>query len=292
MNGFYRESSIREKFPKVLDILLLDRTRSTARASQNIIWANSNYRSKGKEYAQTSQIRSSLITGKRDNVIRSRAFKSKDIQKVRTKQKAEVFTPTWVLERQIDEVSADHRRSDLDSYLKIKWLEVACGEAPYITTRYDMETGDFIEVPERVGILDRKLTVINETLSEFLDWQKATELAYKTVYGFEWNGDSLLLARENLLYTYIENYVSKWQIYPDEKLLEKIAVIISYNIFQMDGLKYIIPLSEKKERVYSEQLSLFNVPEPKRWIIRKGIRVKVMDWEKNKMEFFDKGIGE
>ncbi len=292
MNGFYRESSIREKFPKVLDILLLDRTRSTARASQNIIWANSNYRSKGKEYAQTSQIRSSLITGKRDNVIRSRAFKSKDIQKVRTKQKAEVFTPTWVIERQIDEVSADHRRSDLDSYLNIKWLEVACGEAPYITTRYDMETGDFIEVPERVGILDRKLTVINETLSEFLDWQKATELAYKTVYGFEWNGDSLLLARENLLYTYIENYVSKWQIYPDEKLLEKIAVIISYNIFQMDGLKYIIPLSEKKEKIHSGQLSLFDDPEPKRWIIRKGIRVKVMDWEKNKMEFFDKGIGE
>lgn len=275
-----------------MDILLLDRTRSTARASQNIIWANSNYRSKGKEYAQTSQIRSSLITGKRDDVIRSRAFKSKDIQKVRTKQKAEVFTPTWVIKQQIDEVSIDHRKADLDSYLKIKWLEVACGEAPYITTRYDMETGDFIEVPKRVGILDRKLAVINETLSEFLDWQEATEWAYKTVYGFEWNGDSLLLARENLLYTYIENYVSKWQIYPDEKLLEKIAVIISYNIFQMDGLKCIIPLSEKKERVYSEQLSLFDDPEPKRWIIRKGIRVKVMDWEKNKMEFFDKGIGE
>ena len=291
MDDFYERNSIREKFPKILDILLLDRTRSTTRSHQNIIWANSNYRSKGKAYSQTSQIKSSLITGKMKDVIKSRAFKSKDIQKARTKQKAEVFTPTWVIKQQIDEVSTA-QRDDLDSHIKIKWLEIACGEAPYITTRYDMKTGKFIEVSKRVGILDRKLKMVNEKIAGFLAWQNAVELAYKTIYCFGWNGDSLLLARENLLYTYIENYVFKWQVYPDEKSLEKIAVIISYNIFQMDGLKYIIPLSEKKEKIHSGQLSLFDDPEPTQWIIKKGIRVKVMNWEKNKMEFFDKGIGE
>ena len=88
------------------------------------------------------------------------------------------------------------------------------------------------------------------------------------------------------------NFNRPGEVYPDEKSLEKIAVIISYNIFQMDGLKYIIPLSEKKEKIHSGQLSLFDDPEPTQWIIKKGIRVKVMNWEKNKMEFFDKGIGE
>ena len=114
--------------------------------------------------------------------------------------------------------------------------------------------------------------------------------AYKSSYGFEWNGDSLLLARENLVYTYRNYYFEKWGEEPILPLFEKIAEIISYNVFQMDGLKYIIPLSEKKEKVEYTQLSFFEEEEKHEWEILPGKRVKVMNWDSGKMEWFDKEV--
>ena len=76
-------------------------------------------------------------------------------------------------------------------------------------------------------------------------------------------------------------------------MFKQIAEIISYNIFQMDGLKYIIPLSETKEKVVHEEISLFDEDDDAEaitWITKPGKRVKVMNWSKNKMEFFDKEL--
>jgi len=87
----------------------------------------------------------------------------------------------------------------------------------------------------------------------------ACRIAYKASYGFEWNGDSLLLARVNLLYTYRDYYIEKWGVPPIYGLFEAIAIIISYNVFQMDGLTYTIPLTEKRERVQQYQLTLFDL---------------------------------
>jgi hypothetical protein len=70
-----------------------------------------------------------------------------------------------------------------------------------MATRYDMGTGEIIPLAERVGFIDRKLSRINAEVTDKAEWQRLVELAYKASYGFEWNGDSLLLARENLLYT-------------------------------------------------------------------------------------------
>ncbi|MDK4530926.1 hypothetical protein [Kingella kingae] len=116
-------------------------------------------------------------------------------------------------------------------------------------------------------------------------------IAYQASYGFEWNGDSLLLARENLLYTYRDFYYDKWQEEPLHDLFKDIAEIISYNVFQMDGLKYIIPLSEKREKIIIQQLSLFDErPANEEWRIQAGKRVKIMNWNTKKMEYFDKGL--
>ena len=156
-----------------------------------------------------------------------------------------------------------------------------------------METGEIVPLNERVGFVDRKLKRINAEVEDKAEWQRLVEEAYKSSYGFEWSGDSLLLARENLLYTYRDYYLSKWLEEPLYGLFEDIAEIISYNIFQMDGLKYIIPLSEKLQKVESFQMSLFDFDdeEPaKEWIIKPGKRVKLMNWETNKMEYFDKGV--
>ena len=93
------------------------------------------------------------------------------------------------------------------------------------------------------------------------------------------------------MYTYRDFYVEKWGEEPLYGLFEEIAKIISYNIFQMDGVKYIIPLSEKRERKLSVEISLFDDDEPEEeWIVQSGKRVRIMNWDTNKMEYFDKGI--
>ncbi|WP_238339769.1 restriction endonuclease [Ligilactobacillus murinus] len=286
-----QESFLRETMPEILDILLIDRTTSTTRTKNNIIWANENYIQHGfKYYSAKSQMKPNLITGERGQLIKPRALKSRELQKERTKSKAEVFTPTWVVKKQNDEVDKDYQNDNLETYVKRTWIEITCGEAPYMTTRYDMETGDIIPFEERVGFVDRKLKRINSEVEDKAEWQRLVEEAFKSSYGFEWSGDSLLLARENLLYTYRDYYYAKWSEEPLYGLFEDIAEIISYNVFQMDGLKYIIPLSEKKEKIIYQQLSLFDGESEEQWVIKPGRRVKIMNWKTNRMEFFDKGV--
>lgn len=280
------KNTIREQRSAILDILLIDRT-----TKKNIIWANEHYIEYNKNnYATTAQIKPELITGKMSQLIMPRALKSREQQKERTKSKAEVFTPTWIIKKQNDALEQDYLNDDVETYVRRKWLEISCGEAPYMATRYDMATGQTIPLAERVGFVDRKLKRINADIDDKAEWQRLVEEAYKASYGFEWNGDSLLLARENLLYTYQDYYFAKWQQQPTNGLLKEIAEIISYNVFQMDGLKYIIPLSEKKEKPPQTSFS-FSDDEPtqEQWLIQAGKRVKIMNWDKKKMEFFDKG---
>jgi len=288
-----KEDSIRTQMPHILDILLLDRTTSSPDKPQNIIWANDNYKELDADsYSATDQIKPELITGLKGSLIMPRALKTIAVQKKRTKSKAEVFTPTWIVKKQNDAVDSEYRDDDLETYTRRKWLEIACGEAPYMASRYEMETGSLIPLIERVGFLDRKLARINEEIADKAEWQRLVELAYKSCYGFEWNGDSLLIARENLLYTYRDYYLAKWGEAPIYGLFENIAIIISYNVFQMDGLTYTIPLSEKKEQVQVHQLALFDSDgtEQFEWRIVPGKRVRIMNWDTNKMEFFDKGV--
>lgn len=287
-----QENLLRERMPAILDILLIDRTTSTTRTKRNIIWANENYIHYGfKDYSAKAQIKPDLVTGNRGQLIMPRALKSRELQKKRTKSKAEVFTPPWIIKKQNDKVDKDYQTDDLETYVNRTWLEITCGEAPYMASRYNMETGEIIPFRERVGFVDRKLKRINDEVEDKAEWQRLVEEAFKSSYGFEWSGDSLLLARENLLYTYRDYYYAKWSEEPLYGLFEDIAEIISYNVFQMDGLKYIIPLSEKKEKKVEQQLSLFDEDYlEEKWITKPGKRVKIMNWKTNKMEFFDKGV--
>lgn len=286
------ENAIRQQMPEVLDILLIDRTTSTKKKTKNIIWANENYIKYGeKRYGAQSQIKPELITGGMGQLIEPRALKHKEVQKERTKSKAEVFTPTWVVKKQNDVIDAAYRDDDLETYVRRTWLEITCGEAPYMATRYDMQTGDIISLADRVGFVDRKLKRINNEIHDKEKWLLMTLDAFKASYGFEWNGDSLLLARENLLYTYQDYYFNKWHELPSPDEFKQIASIISYNLFQMDGLKYIIPLSDKPKKVAKQQLNLFNNNEPSTIVQKKvGKRVKIMNWATQKMEPFDKEL--
>ncbi|MGI6495269.1 MAG: restriction endonuclease [Kiritimatiellia bacterium] len=277
---------------QLLEILLLDRTKSSINDPQNIIWANDNYKEyDAVSYAAKAQIRPDLITGKQSSLIMPRALKAAALQKKRTKTKAEVFTPTWIVKKQIDAVESDYKADDLQTYVSRKWLEITCGEAPYMATRYDMETGELVPLAERCGFVDRKLARINAEVKDKAEWQCLVELAYQSSYGFEWNGDSLLLARENLLYTYRDYYIKKWRKQPMPILLNVIAKIISYNVFQMDGLTYTIPLSQTKVKKKIVQtffpLNGTSEPETDEWEITQGMGVKIMNWNALEMELFE-----
>ena len=266
-NADILENDILAKHPDLLEVLLQNNT-----TGQNISWATDNYQKYGKEYEFEKPILPELITGKNGNIIMPRVKKTKDLQKSRSKGMAEVFTPSWVCNSQnnlIDNAWFEKenvfntetekcwqtnenkitfpKNKTWQDYIKDTRLEITCGEAPYLASRYDTTTGEFIEVKNRIGLLDRKLRVINENIEESGKWLKMAQIAYQNIYAFEWQGDSLLLARESLLFTFIENYQFKFGKEPDLGDIQIIAEIIAWNVWQMDGLKGVIPNSCKTE---------------------------------------------
>ena len=255
--------------PEILAQLLCDHT-----TGRNILWCTHDYESKGKGYQYADEIRRELITGQHGTIIRPRVLKSKAEHSDRVKDMAEVFTPSWVVRMMVDYVEID---------INTLSLELTSGEAPFLVSRYDATTGEPIAISKRVGLLDRKLRMVDEQQLSDDDWLAQVRLAFQTTYGYEWQGDSLLLARENLLYTFVDHYEARFGSAPETTLLKEFAEIISWNLWQMDGLTYCIP-REKKAEAPQAQLSLFDegpaeVPSPlciiKDW--QKGKTIKVID---------------
>ena len=242
----------------------------------------------------------------------------------RVKDKAEVFTPSWICNRQnnlIDNAwfekenvfNVEKEKSwhtvtkkitfpngkTWQDYVKANRMEISCGEAPYLCSRYDTVSGLWIELQDRIGVLDRKIRIINENTASKEEWLKWVKEAYKATYGFEWQGDSLLIARENLLFTFIDYYEGRFTESPDIDTLTEMAKIISWNIFQMDGLKFVIPNSCKP--IPKRQFSIFDIIDENEDAtelcegcrkndnkLHTGIYVRVMDWGKKKsVRFID-----
>lgn len=307
------ENDILRKYPDVLAELLRDHT-----TGRNIFWATNDYEERGKGYDFYSEITIETITGRNEGVIRPRVLKSKENQKGRSKKMAEIFTPSWVCNLQINyvdeewfgcpdkfNVMGEDKRTwkatqesvtfpegkTWKDYIHSNRLEITCGEAPYIVSRYDTVTGEFIPLRKRIGMLDRKIRLVNENTSTYDDWWNMMQWSYKSVYGYEWQGDSLLLARENLLISFIEYYEERFGKRPEVEDLMTIAYIISWNLLQMDGLKFVIPNSCKEEEVVVSE-DLFGNRETyivscegcKKNIPHKhnGIYCTIMDWYQEK----------
>ena len=246
-----------EPMQKLLPILLKDQT-----TGKNIIWATDTYEQYGSSYNAKSQMFQdldiSLIT---NGCLLPRVQKTKEQQLKRTKMKAEVFTPSYICNRMnnfCDEqwfghtglFNKDNNDGTWDTNEKkipfrdgVKWqeyvndkrIEVACGEAPYLVSRYDTVTGEAISLKDRIGILDRKLRVVNEnaTQSNWLIW---VYKAFKATYAFELQGDNLFFARVNLVQTFIDYYKDEFKTDPPISTLKHIATIVSWNVWQMDIL--------------------------------------------------------
>ena len=229
------------------EILLIDRT-----TDKNILWANAEF---GKQEITPAQI----------ELIKPRWKKIRELQKLRTKYRAEIFTPPEICKLQNDLIEFD--KKSWTGYVDAKVLEIACGEAPYLVSRYNAVTGEPIKIENRFGLLDRKLRVVskeNSTVNYWADWAIR---AVQSVYGYEFQGDNLFLARKNVFETVKDFYREKFNREPPEDFLEKVAEIISWNLFQMDGLTGSPP--------FMENANLFG-----------GANCKIKDWRTGKVEEF------
>ena len=278
---------------QILHVLLTDQTRKRLLSKDNpndhayIFWATNDYESYGYGYGAHDEITPDLISGKnKGRIIMPRVFKEKHQQNARSKDKAEVFTPSWVCNIQnnlIDDawfgyigsfnepaLDADGKHSWIPTskvdfsrcdkkwqdYVKDVRMEVSCGEAPYLTSRYDTTTGEFIPVNKRIGLLDRKLRVVGENAKDRDEWLKYATFAFRSIYGYEWQGDNLLLARVSLLLSFIDYHTERFGVNTSihANTLTNIAHIISWNIWQMDGIKFVIPETCHNEEVLSRSL--------------------------------------
>lgn len=300
------EQVLAQHYPKLLPTLLLDRT-----TKHNIVWATDDYKAVSSLHQANAEITVASITGKYSGIIAPRTSKSRDLQISRTKDKAEVFTPSWICNEQnnlVDEawfgrkdvfnhskdkswISTTGKIAFLDkpsknwmSYVDERRMEITCGEAPYLVSRYDATTGSAIPISERIGLLDRKLRVVSENTSNEADWLKWSQRAFESVYGFEYQGDNLLLARENLLATYADYMLDNLHRKPTEPELVTIAKIISWNIWQMDGLTGYPPYCDA--RVSNMQLTLFDFMDGKK-SAHPSTPCRINDWRAKKINIFN-----
>lgn len=278
------EENILHKSPEILKILLRDRT-----TGRNIVWATKTYELLGKDFKSSETIKVKSITGKNSMIIRPRVEKLKYEQKERTKGKAEVFTPSWIVKKQTDIIEQEFKYLSLEDYITKTWLEITCGEAPYMVNRYDMITGKLIPLAQRFGFVDRKLRRINDEINDEEVWQSLVKKAYQSSYGYEFQGDSLLLARENLFYSFFDYYQEKFGKQPNLTLQTEIAKIISYNVFQMDGLNCSVPYASSHKINQNYQLNLFGElekTEESEIVTTSGTLVKIKNWVKNQLILF------
>ncbi len=311
---------IEKEYPNVLGILLQDHS-----TKKNIVWGTDNYKANGKDYHAEDTMKLSSISGKMKKLIKPRTCKSEREQKKRSKDMAEVFTPSWICNFQnnaVDEKWFGHKDAfnkdggktwiptekvvfdngkTWQDYVKDLRLEITCGEAPYLTSRYDATNGEQIPVKMRTGLLDRKLRVISENVEDEQEWAEWTKVALKSVYGFDFQGDNVLLARENLFVDVLEFFRDKFSKPFENGYADEIAQIISWNIFQMDGMKYVVPYTCHNEEGEGQMSLDFLTGEsvmPEKSECpgcktgdnsrHNGVYAKVMDWEKNRtVKFFD-----
>ena len=258
------ENDLFSKHPQVLKMLLLDHT-----TKKNIFWATDSYAHLGDGFGFGDEITIEHITGENGRIIQPRAVKDSQVQSQRIKDMAEVFTPAWICNAQNNLVdnewfgrpnvfNVEHPNSHgwtptegkiefpegktWRDYVLDNRLEVSCGEAPYLVSRYDSVTGQPINpLCYRIGILDRKLRIVSENTETSGEWLEAAKAALRSTYGFEWQGDNLLLAREAVFFTFCDYYKEKFKKTVPEQSLKGMAYIISWNLWQMDGLKMVVP---------------------------------------------------
>ena len=271
--------NIQDDILKLQSLGLLDKLLADKTTMKRIMWATDAYAALGPRYGRNEEITPELITGPNASVIKTRARKEMEQQSSRTRQHGEVSTPLWVCRKMCgyaDEMWDSKAR--WQKYVDARVLEITCGEAPFLVSRYDVETGEVIPVPDRIGLLDRKLWTVNENAQTEENWLKWAFQAFHATYGYEFQGDNLLIARVNLLMTFEEYLWERWRRKPTLSEYGKLITVIVWNVWQMDGLHGTIPYSTAEEEF--RQFNLFEfldgMSEPDKK--NKQPRCRVYNW--------------
>ena len=279
----------------VLPILLKDHT-----TGKNIVFATDSYAQQGEQYAPTSCMTERTLAG-----IEPRIAKQTHKQAERTRKRAEVFTPAWICCKMNNFCDEQWFNGDCpfnvqyettwralskpvpfpnakawQKYVDSRRLEITCGEAPFLASRYDASTGNILPVSRRIGILDRKLRVVSENAQTETDWLEWALRALQSVYGYELQGDSLLIARINLLATFADFLAYRWGRLATERELKQAARIISRNLWQMDGINAAVPFAKKTK---DTQLTLFDDLELQAEIAESFLSPKIKNWRGKKI---------
>ncbi len=274
--------SFDSRYPtRILETLLKDRT-----TGRNIIWADNEYEALGEGYMGDDEITVEKITGLSSGVIKPRIAKEQEHQSKRTKSRAEVFTPSWLCNQMNNDIDATwfNRRDVFNiednqswrivqepivfpkkrgygwrAYIESPRLEITCGEAPFVCSRYDTVTGETLPVERRIGFLDRKLRAVSEKTKTRKEWVRWAFVALKASYGFEYQGDNLLLARINVFETFCEHLYERWGVGVSDEEMDQVAWIVSWNFWQMNGLTCAVPTNKMDTIIQS---AFFEYKEP------------------------------
>ena len=289
---------------------LVGRLMQDKTTRKNILFASDSYAGYGAGYRDDSQMTEGVLLGFDSCDIQPRVYKAAAEQAERTRKRAEVFTPAWIVNQMNNHCDAEwfgradvfnHQEGqvwtvstepvtfpeskDWKQYVDSRRLEISCGEAPYIVSRYDTSTGEIIPIERRIGILDRKLRIVNENAADEAEWFKWAFRAFQSVYGYEYQGDNLLIARMNLLYTLADYIEAKWHRQATRKELEKFLNVICWNFWQMDGLNDTPPYGIPSDEVV--QMSLFDDEEET--ANDEIVYCKIYDWRADISKLF-KGL--
>lgn len=297
----------RRRWVATLDERLVELLITDKSTGERLRWATDIYSQLGSGYGEDDYLTPGCVTGSGKMLVRSRVEKTADEQTARTRNQAEVFTPSWVCNEQnnlVDSSWFGHEapfnsptdcgwETKLDpiefgkgrtwkGYIDKRVLEVSCGEAPYLVSRYDATTGSIFRPYDRIGLLDRKLRIVDENADDDDEWAAWALRAFQATYGYDLQGDNVLLARENLLATFDDHAAERHGYGLMGKLRARVANVISWNIFQMDALTMTVPFSSRPKG----QQSLFTLFGEDAEL--EAVPCRVYDWRaKKSLEFRD-----
>lgn len=258
----------------LLTPLLFDHTHQS-----NIVFVTDNYENAGCQP-------SSEITSDNVFVLNIRALKNKDVKDARTKNQAEVYTPVKIVREMLDALE-EESKDDFETgeaFIDATILEITCGEGAFIATRYEPDTGIIIPVPERTGAFDRKMQMAYKSSNSYESFEALALRALKATYAYELQGDSLLIARVNMLMDFIEHCGEYYSQRPEPCVLMQAAEIITLNLFQMDGLTGRTPKVSSDKAV--NELDMFEIQEiPDDY--REDKEVIIKDWAEDKFITFN-----
>ena len=183
------EEMLYGRCPSILDTLLLDRT-----TGQNIFWATDSYVGLGSSYQADKAILPNLLSRNGVRIVVPRSKMTKEEQAYRTRISAKVFIPAEVIEYMSENTDKELKNNGFTNwqdFVGASVIEITCGMAPFLVTRENPFSGEYIEVNNRIGLLDRKLALIDQNTSSEIEWNRQVRRAYKSTYGYEFQGNNL-----------------------------------------------------------------------------------------------------